>query len=166
MEVFSCENGLYLKPLRFSNLLSWFPPFGLLERFTWEMSLRDLQWVYITLISWIEQNLSAWTNLWDLSFFKNVFVRMFFMKKYFPAEYVFIIQLFLYITFFSCEHSVFWVSFSLLIIFLRWVLYYAYKICSKSRLPKTLGFICFNLNNLKMMNAFYFICKALFVLKG
>ena len=40
-------------------------------------------------------------------FFLKVMVRMFFMKKYLPAEYVFIFQLFPHITFFSDEHSVF-----------------------------------------------------------
>ena len=112
--------GSFLSSL--ARLLSWFSPVGLLEP---EKSIEDL--------------LNGWTvcmkNLVKFVFLKKVLVRMFFMKKYFSAENVFIFQLCIYITLFFLSTVFFlWVGVrhSTLMISLSWVLYWAYKKCSNS----------------------------------
>ena len=85
-------------------------------------------------VLWMFSFLFRFNKLVKFAFLKKVLVRVFFMKKYFSAENVFVFQLFLHITLFFYKHSVFFflVRLSILMIFLSWALYYAYKICSNS----------------------------------
>ena len=113
-----------------ARLLSWFSSFGFLEP---EKSIEDL--------------LNGWTvclnKLVKFFFFKKVLVRMFFLKKHFCGKSI-IFQRFIHNTLFflSSVFFFFWggggagrvggFRHSMLMIFLSWVLYYAYKKCSNS----------------------------------
>ena len=59
--------------------------------------------IYIRLIEWA----ACLNKLVKFVFFKQVLVKIFFMKKYFSSENVFIFQLFIHIAIFFYKHSVF-----------------------------------------------------------
>ena len=62
-------------------------------------------------VLWMFSLLFCLNKLVKFAFLKKVLVRVFFMKKHFSAENVFVFQLFLHITLFFYKHSVFFFFF-------------------------------------------------------
>ena len=79
------------------------------------------------------ERLSTWTSYWNLSFLK-VMIRMFSWRNIFLRKTYLFSSFFFAVNYFFINTVFYWINLSMLMIFLSWALYYAYKICSNSHL--------------------------------